>query len=84
MGRQHPNDLLLFVTVAKEQSFTRAAAKLRVTQSALSHAINGLEKRLEVCLLKRTTHSVAPTKASERLLQVVIRSSRAWMPPSLP
>jgi DNA-binding transcriptional LysR family regulator len=59
------------VAVARERSFTRAAAKLGMTQSALSHIIRGLEARLGVRLLTRTTRSVSPTEAGERLLQNV-------------
>jgi DNA-binding transcriptional LysR family regulator len=62
------NDLIAFVAVARERSFTRAAAKLGVSQSALSHTIRGLEERLGLRLLTRTTRSVAPTEAGERLL----------------
>src|ERR1700688_339222 len=65
------NDLLVFLAVARERSFTRAAAKLGVSQSALSHTIRGLEERLGVRLLTRTTRSVAPTEAGERLLRTV-------------
>lgn len=68
MGRRNYNDLLAFVSVARERSFTRAAAQLGVSQSALSHAIRGLEARLDLRLLTRTTRSVAPTEAGERLL----------------
>lgn len=68
MRRQNYNDLLAFVSVARERSFTRAAAQLGVSQSALSHAIRGLEARLGLRLLTRTTRSVAPTEAGERLL----------------
>lgn len=63
------NDLLAFLAVARERSFTRAAAKLGVSQSALSHSLRGLESRLGLRLLNRTTRSVAPTVAGERLLQ---------------
>lgn len=62
------NDLFYFVTVAREGSFTRAAALLGVTQSALSQAISGLEARLKVRLLTRTTRSVSLTGAGEQLL----------------
>src|ERR1700747_326703 len=62
------NDLLVFRAVATERSFTRAAAKLGVSQSALSHTIRALEERLGMRLLTRTTRSVAPTEAGERLL----------------
>ena len=65
------NDLIAFVAVARERSFTRAAAKLGVSQSALSHTIRGLEERLGLRLLTRTTRSVAPTEAGERLLSTV-------------
>ena len=69
MSRENLNDIIAFLAVAREQSFTRAAAKLGVSQSALSHAIRGLEERLGVRLLTRTTRSVAPTEAGERLLR---------------
>jgi DNA-binding transcriptional LysR family regulator len=68
VARQNLNDLLAFVTVAREHSFTRAAAQLGVSQSALSHTIRGLEARLDLRLLTRTTRSVAPTEAGQRLL----------------
>jgi DNA-binding transcriptional LysR family regulator len=71
MVRRNLNDLLSFVTVAREGSFTRAAALLGVTQSALSQAISGLEAKLEIRLLTRTTRSVSPTVAGERLLQAI-------------
>src|SRR5476651_2356183 len=71
MARENLNDLLAFVAVAREQSFTRAAAKLGVSQSALSHTIRGLEERLGLRLLTRTTRSVSPTEAGERLLRTV-------------
>jgi DNA-binding transcriptional LysR family regulator len=71
MPRHNVNDLLAFLAVARERSFTRAAAKLGVSQSALSHTIRGLEERLGVRLLSRTTRSVAPTEAGERLLHTV-------------
>jgi DNA-binding transcriptional LysR family regulator len=67
-GRNY-SDLLGFLAVAGERSFTRAAAKLGVSQSALSHSIRELEERLGVRLLTRTTRSVAPTEAGERLLR---------------
>lgn len=69
MLRANINDLIALSMVAKERSFTRAAAKLGVSQSALSHAIRGLEERLGVRLLTRTTRSVAPTEAGEQLLE---------------
>lgn len=71
MPRENLNDLVAFVAVARECSFTKAAAKLGVSQSALSHTIRGLEERLGVRLLSRTTRSVAPTEAGERLLHTV-------------
>lgn len=71
MVRRNLNDLASFVTVAREGSFTRAAAILGVTQSALSQAISGLEARLQIRLLTRTTRSVSPTVAGERLLQAI-------------
>jgi DNA-binding transcriptional LysR family regulator len=71
MAHKDFNDLLAFVLVAREGSFTRAAAQLGVSQSALSHTIRGLESRLGVRLLTRTTRSVSPTEAGERLFQTV-------------
>jgi DNA-binding transcriptional LysR family regulator len=71
MQRGNLDDLLAFVVVARERSFTKAAAQLGVSQSALSHTIRGLEARLGVRLLTRTTRSVSPTQAGERLLQTV-------------
>ncbi|MBW3504528.1 MULTISPECIES: LysR family transcriptional regulator [unclassified Pseudomonas] len=71
MVKRNLNDLLSFVTVAREGSFTRAAGVLGVTQSALSQAISGLEARLQIRLLTRTTRSVSPTVAGERLLQAI-------------
>jgi len=71
MPRQNVNDLLAFLAVARERSFTKAAAKLGVSQSALSHTLRGLEARLGLRLLTRTTRSVSPTEAGERLLQTV-------------
>jgi DNA-binding transcriptional LysR family regulator len=65
------DDLLVFLAVARERSFTKAAAKLAVSQPALSHTIRALEARLGVRLLTRTTRSVAPTAAGERLLQTL-------------
>jgi DNA-binding transcriptional LysR family regulator len=65
------NDLLAFVAVARERSFTRAAAKLGVSRSALSHTLRGLEGRLGIRLLTRTTRSVSPTAAGERVLRTV-------------
>lgn len=71
MARRNFNDLLAFVTVARAGSFTRAAAMLGVTQSALSQAIKALEERLEIRLLARTTRSVSVTPAGERLLNAI-------------
>src|SRR5215212_513345 len=71
MPRQNLNDLLAFLAVARERSFTRAAAQLGVSPSALSHTIRGLEERLGLRLLTRSTRSVAPTEAGERLFRAV-------------
>lgn len=71
MRRENVTDLLAFLAVARDQSFTKAAAKLGVSQSALSHTIRNLEARLGIRLLTRTTRRVAPTQAGERLLQNV-------------
>ena len=68
MQRANVHDLLAFLAVARDRSFTKAAAKLGVSQSALSHTIRGLEARLGLRLLTRTTRSVSPTEAGERLL----------------
>lgn len=68
---RHANDLIAFLAVARERSFTRAAAHLAVSQSALSHTIRGLEERLGLRLLTRTTRSVATTEAGERLLRTL-------------
>jgi DNA-binding transcriptional LysR family regulator len=65
------NDLLAFLAVARERSFTRAAAKLGVSQSALSHTISSLEARLGLRLLIRTTRSVSTTEVGQRLLENV-------------
>lgn len=67
MAREDFNDLLWFLAVAEEKSFTRAAAKLGITQSTLSHTIKRLETRMGIRLLTRTTRSVATTEAGERL-----------------
>src|SRR5271157_3423771 len=64
-------DLDHLLAIGQERSFTRAAAKLGVSQSALSHTIRGLEERLGVRLLTRTTRSVSPTEAGDRLLRTV-------------
>jgi DNA-binding transcriptional LysR family regulator len=71
MARRDSADLLAFLAVARERSFTRAAAQLGVSPSALSHAMRGLEERLGVRLLTRTTRSVAPTEAGERLARSI-------------
>jgi DNA-binding transcriptional LysR family regulator len=71
MPRENISDLVAFVAVARERSFTRAAAQLGVSPSALSHTIRHLEERIGVRLLTRTTRSVAPTEAGERLLRTV-------------
>jgi DNA-binding transcriptional LysR family regulator len=68
MRRGNLNDLVAFVAIGRERSFTKAAAKLGVSQSALSHTIRELEARLGIRLLTRTTRSVSPTEAGERLL----------------
>jgi DNA-binding transcriptional LysR family regulator len=71
MPRENFDDLLAFIAVARERSFTRAAAQLGVSQSALSHTIRALESRLGLRLLTRTTRSVSPTEAGERILRTV-------------
>ena len=71
MRRENVSDLLAFLAVARERSFTKAGAKLGVSQSALSHTIRALEERLGLRLLTRTTRSVSPTEAGERLLASV-------------
>jgi DNA-binding transcriptional LysR family regulator len=71
MARDNINDILAFLAVAQERSFTRAAARLGISQSALSHTVRALEARLGVRLLTRTTRSVSPTEAGERLMQTV-------------
>src|SRR6516164_8956959 len=65
------HDLVAFVAVAEERSFTKAAAKLGVSQSALSQTIRSFEAQLGIRLLARTTRSVAPTQTGDRLLQTV-------------
>ncbi|MEI2299756.1 LysR family transcriptional regulator [Ensifer sp. MJa1] len=72
MLRENINDLIAFAAVARERSFTRAAAQLGVSQSALSHSMRALEARLGVRLLTRTTRSVSPTEAGERLLSSLV------------
>jgi DNA-binding transcriptional LysR family regulator len=71
MPRENLNDLTAFLAVARERSFTRAAIQLGVSQPALSQTIRDLEARLRIRLLTRTTRSVAPTAAGERLLQAI-------------
>lgn len=71
MPRENFNDLHAFLVVARARSFTRAAAQLGVSPSALSHTLRGLEERLGIRLLTRTTRSVSPTDAGERLLRNV-------------
>src|SRR5882724_11275307 len=71
MPRGNLDDLLALLSVGRERSFTKAAAKLGVSQSALSHTIRGLETRLGVRLLTRTTRRVSATEAGERLLHTV-------------
>src|SRR4051812_37350786 len=71
MPRMELNDLQAFLAVAKERNFTRAAAQLGVSPSALSQTLRGLEARLGLRLLTRTTRSVAPTEAGERLVRAL-------------
>src|SRR3954453_19480770 len=71
MQRGTLDDLASFVAIARERSFTRAAKKLGLSQSALSHTMRDLEARLGVRLLTRTTRSVSPTEAGERLLHTL-------------
>ena len=71
MPRQSINDLVALRTIVRERSFTRAAAQIGVSPSALSHAIRALEERVGVRLLTRTTRSVAPTAAGERLIDAI-------------
>lgn len=71
MQRDNFKDVLGFIAVARERSFTRAADQLGISQSALSHSISSLEKRLGIRLLTRTTRSVSPTEAGDRLLETV-------------
>lgn len=71
MVRANLNDLQAFVVVARERSFTRAAAQMGLSRSALSHAMLALEARLGVRLLTRTTRSVSTTEAGARLLETV-------------
>ncbi len=71
MPRTDLNDIIAFLAVAREGSFTKAAAKLGVTQSALSQTVRNLEGRLGLRLLTRTTRNIAPTEAGERIIQAV-------------
>ena len=71
MRKETAADLVAFLVVAREQSFTRAAAQLGVSQSALSQTMRGLETRLGIRLLTRTTRRVSPTEAGERLLRTI-------------
>jgi DNA-binding transcriptional LysR family regulator len=71
MPRANINDLVAFIAVANERSFTKAAARLGVSSSALSHTIRGLEERLGVRLLARTTRNVSPTEPGERLMRSI-------------
>src|SRR3990170_973012 len=71
MDRDVMADLTAFLAVAEERSFTRAAARLGMSQSALSQIVRRLEERLDLRLLTRTTRSVAPTEAGERLLRTL-------------
>jgi len=85
MQRNDVHDLIAFLAVARERSFTRAAAKLGLSQSTLSHAMRQLGERLGVRLLARTTRSVAPTEAGERLvhsLGAITRRKRSYGPRS--
>jgi len=69
MKREDLNDMLWFLAVAEERSFTKAAAKLGTSQSTISHTIKKLEARIGLRLLTRTTRSVVPTEAGERLIR---------------
>ena len=71
MRREELGDLTVFLAVAEERSFTRAAARLRTSQSSLSQTVRRLEARLGLKLLTRTTRSVAPTEAGEQLLETL-------------
>jgi DNA-binding transcriptional LysR family regulator len=71
MAQTKVNDLQAFLAVARDQSFTKAAARLGITPSALSHTIRALEERLGVRLLARTTRNVAPTEAGDRLMRSI-------------
>ena len=70
MRREAFSQLVVFIAVAREGSFTRAAAKLGISQSSISHTVKELERQLGLRLLRRTTRSVSLTQAGERLMQV--------------
>ena len=76
MPRTDLNDITAFLAVAREGSFTQAAAKLGVTQSALSQTVRNLEGRLGLRLLTRTTRNIAPTEAGERMCGVALIGKR--------
>lgn len=78
LERQDLNDMLYFIAVAEERSFTKAAAKLGTSQSTLSHTIKQLEIRLGLRLLNRTTRNVTPTEAGERLLNAFVPRLREF------
>lgn len=82
MLKENFNELQIFLVVARERSFTKAAGKLGVSQSALSHAMKALEERLNIRLLTRTTCSVAPTEAGRESLpalnRVLTSLNRNW------
>jgi DNA-binding transcriptional LysR family regulator len=71
MARTDLNDIAAFLAIAREGSFTRAAARLSVSPSALSQTVRNLEARLGLRLLTRTTRRIAPTEAGERIIQAV-------------
>src|SRR5690349_16541948 len=72
------NVLAAFLAIAEERSFTRAAKRVGVSRSALSHAVRGLEERIGVRLLARTTRSVAPTDAGDQLIGGCVRPWATW------
>src|SRR2546428_3395367 len=82
MAQDDLNVLSAFLAVAEERSFTKAAKRLNFSQSALNHAVRGLEEQIGVRLLARTTRSVAPTDAGEELLRSLRPASRTFAPPS--
>ena len=71
MARNNIHEMIAFLAVARERSFTKAAAQLGVTPSALSHSVRHLEERLSIRLLSRTTRDVSPTEAGERLMRSI-------------